>query len=52
MLKADLQGWTIRILYLQRYGRDQRLQNRQLEEFWMRYFHDAGAKIEMIIRVP
>lgn len=51
-LKSDLRGVTVRLLYLQRYGRDQRLQNRQLEEFWMRYFHEAGAKIEKFERIP
>jgi hypothetical protein len=52
VLKANLSGWNIRLLYLQRYGRDQRLQNSQHEEFWMRYFHDAGAKIERFEKVP
>lgn len=52
MLKSDLRGWSVRILYLQRYGKDQALQNRQLDEFWMRYFHDAGAKIERMDRLP
>ena len=52
MLKSDLRGWSVRILYLQRYGKDQALQNRQLDEFWMRYFQDAGAKIERMARLP
>lgn len=52
LLKTDLRGWKVQILYLQRYGKDQQLQNAQLEDFWMRYFHDAGAKIEIIQRIP
>lgn len=51
-LRADLRGWNIQVLYLQRYGKDERHQTPQHIEFWMRYFHEAGAKLETMIRVP
>lgn len=51
-LRADLRGWTVRLVYLQRYGKDQRLQNKQLLEFWMRYFDEIGGTIEKIEKVP
>jgi hypothetical protein len=52
MLGADLRGWEVRILYIQRYGNDQRLQVGLLNNFWMRYFHDAGAKLARVDRIP
>ncbi len=51
-LKADLRGWTVRLVFLQRYGRDAGLQDQRHMDFWMRYFNDAGAKLERIDRVP
>lgn len=52
-LNVDLRGWTIRVLYLQRYaGRDQKIQEKNHLEFWQRYFRDAGAKIDRIDKVP
>lgn len=51
-LQADLRGTTVRLLYLQRYGKDQRLQDNKLIEFWMRYFKESGAKIEKVERIP
>lgn len=52
ILKVDLRGWTVQILYLQRYGKDKELQKQSHLEFWMRYFHEAGAKIARIDQVP
>lgn len=51
-LKANMSGWTVRVLYLQRYGRDQRLQSKLLDNFWLRYFHETGAKVERMERIP
>lgn len=51
-LRTDLRGWNIHVLYLQRYGRDQRMQDREHFAFWERYFHDAGGKLVAADRIP
>ena len=52
LLRADLRGWDIRLLYLQRYGQDRQLQSKNQFEFWERYFYDSGAKIVAADRIP
>lgn len=52
LLDVDLRGWTVWLLYLQRYGRDQTLQSKEHFAFWERYFHEAGARIVRADRIP
>lgn len=52
LLKADLRGFNVRLLYVNRYGKDMVLQNSSHLDFWMRYFHASGANLEIVERIP